>query len=1110
MTADRQDKHHKSADIREQLREAVQHLQHSLPGQAPIRDFVHHNTLHGYQHLPFPEALATARRLTGANGYLPLERFQEYYRQGRITRDDLRACIDEEVRLQPDSTLVETGSGNIKRRDIFIAALTMPQLSLSSCQLNWQIEENSALEKLRSDLPEQTRARLLREAAEVGHTCESSAVNDLWHACLEVLNLEHHSTHPEELLDLAPEQAETLLHDLLDEANSETDHPNSATQLLRKSAHQRLKELLEHLGRDHTIRDLLLTLTGVDLLDEIRPQLIKDLANFLDQGVSSWQPAFEHEGFYAFWRRQAATDPTWQLQGIEGWRQHFELLHNDPLETIISELHRMGLERDRWAEYLQRLALELPGWSGMVLWRHNHTDYEGLAASVEILDYLAVRLVLERIHAHNLCARHFNIESSLDMLRWYFRRHSDEFTVREALFNSHLPEYLASRAQRAVHSPAQGETRATTARWQHLAQLIWTWRLSSGLSDTKHRPTLCHGAWPLFQLAQQLGWCGAEVRTLSYEQVNTIFEAIDALDQDLMGHIWLRAYEKHYRDQILTALAQNRGRGAWPNRSEQPAAQLVFCMDDREEGIRRHLEEIYPEVETLGAAAHFNVPHNWQGLNDSQAAPLAPVIPAPVIPVHQVCEQPASDEEKVGTQHRQRHGLLRRGHQQLLQMTRRGMILPGLFAALAAPLTLAVLIGKILAPGPFSGLQQRLRQAYEKRLNTRIEFTAANDSPEATLEAPREGFTDVEQADRVQTLLRAIGLNSGFAPIVTILGHGSRNQNNPHTSAYNCGACSGRFSGPNARLVAAMANRPEVRALLAERDILIPEACWFIGGEHDTCNDTITWYDLDLIPAELRQAQQRLNRALQQASQRHAQERCRRFASAPEGLSPQQAFRHVAARAGDFSQARPELGHATNACAFIGRRSISRGAFFDRRAFLISYDASQDPGGEVLERHLLINGAVGAGISLEYYFSTVDNEQYGCGSKVTHNVTGFFGVMEGAGSDLRTGLPRQMIEIHEAMRLLVVVEAGTEILGKIYQRQPPLQELVGNAWVQLVSLHPESGEMHLFDPQRGWLPWQAEEKPLPKVKHSSEWYLGSSGALRPALIETHTGGTAHA
>jgi uncharacterized protein YbcC (UPF0753/DUF2309 family) len=65
---------------------------------------------------------------------------------------------------------------------------------------------------------------------------------------------------------------------------------------------------------------------------------------------------------------------------------------------------------------------------------------------------------------------------------------------------------------------------------------------------------------------------------------------------------------------------------------------------------------------------------------------------------------------------------------------------------------------------------------------------------------------------------------------------------------------------------------------------------------------------------------------------------------------------------------------------------MSRGAFFDRRVFLISYDPLADADGRVLEATLLAAGPVGAGINLEYYFSTVNNEGYGCGSKVTHNL----------------------------------------------------------------------------------------------------------------------------
>jgi uncharacterized protein YbcC (UPF0753/DUF2309 family) len=1096
------DHHNKSSDIREQIRGVIEHLQHLLPSQAPIRDFVHHNTLHGFQHLPFREALASARRITGARGFLPLEKYRDYYQQGRITHDDLLSCVKQEQDLEPDTLLVDTASGSISRGDIIVAVMTMPYEPVSACQLNWQIEENRLLERLRTDLPKTSRQRLLSNAQKSGVTTESSTVRDLWDACLQVLHLEHDATHPEELLDLAPEQAETLLHEMLEVANSKEGTPSTTTQLMQQTASNRLGMLLERLGRDMTMRDLLLVLTGHDLLDDIRPQLIRDLSIFLDQGVAGWRPESQNDGFYRYWSDRVKQDFDWRLRNIEGWQQHLELLLNDPLETIISELHRMGLQRDRWSGYLERLALELPGWSGMVLWRHNHPDYESLCARVDMLDYLAVRLVLERIYAHNLCARLFNIESSIDMLRWYFHHQADEFTVREALFNSRLPEYLASRAQRAVNEPANRDGSDNSARWHHLAQLIWTWRQSSGGFENSTQPTLCQGAWPLFQLMQQLGWCGAEVRSLSYEQIQEIFHTVDALDEDRLGYIWLGTYEKHYRDQILNALAKNRGRGAWPDREERPAAQLIFCMDDREEGTRRHLEEIYPEVETLGTAAHFNVPHNWRGLDDNCASPQAPVIPAPVIPVHEVQERSAEDDPDQGRLHQQRHRLLKKTQQMLLQNTRRGILLPGLLTALAAPATLGILIGKTLAPRPFGQLLSHFQRQFEKPVTTRIDYNAPNDSPEATIESPRLGFTDNEQADCVQAMLNSIGLLSGFAPLVAVVGHGSHNQNNPHTSAYNCGACSGRFSGPNARLVASMANRPEVRSILAERGIDIPQDSWFISAEHDTCGEVIDWYDLDLLPAELRQAQQKLAKACEQACHLHAQERCRRFASAPQQPDPQQAFNHVLGRSLDFSQVRPELGHATNACAFFGRRSISRGAFFDRRAFLISYDASQDPSDEILERHLLINGAVGAGISLEYYFSTVDNEHYGCGSKVTHNVTGFLGVMEGTSSDLRTGLPRQMIEIHEAMRLLVVVETSTERLTAIYQRQPPLQELVGNGWVQLVTMDPDSGEFHIFGPGTGWLPWQPDNNAIATVNRSAQWYTGSTGPMEPVLIKT--------
>jgi uncharacterized protein YbcC (UPF0753/DUF2309 family) len=298
-----------------------------------------------------------------------------------------------------------------------------------------------------------------------------------------------------------------------------------------------------------------------------------------------------------------------------------------------------------------------------------------------------------------------------------------------------------------------------------------------------------------------------------------------------------------------------------------------------------------------------------------------------------------------------------------------------------------------------------------------------------------------------------------------------------------------------------MANRPEVRAILRERGIDIPADAWFVGSEHDTCDDIVLWYDEADVPDTLRPALAELKANVEQACMLHAQERCRRFMSAPLDLTPEAAWKHITGRANDWSQARPELGHATNACAFFGRRSLSRGAFFDRRSFLISYDPSQDPNGDVLERHLVINGAVGAGISLEYYFSGANNEHYGCSTKVMHNVAGLLGVMEGAASDLRTGLPRQMIEVHEAMRLLVVVEHTLDVLTAIYQRQPAVQELVKNAWLQLVAIDPESNEMHRFIVGTGWLKWDSAGPALSRVQRSAEWTRGQREPLPPVLIE---------
>ena len=1096
--------HHEPAggDIRATIRATIAHLGHVLPGQAPIKDFVHHNTLHGFQHLPFPDALRAARAITGNHGYLPAAQFRALFAAGRIARADLEAVLREDATLDASAVIGSLAAGTLRREDAYLAALLHPLEPVTACQLSWQIEERDALARFQPDVAAEDRTRGLLRAAAHGVHGERTAVADLWKTTLAALGLEHFLLHPEDMMDLAPEQAEQMLARSAAGAEADAGGPSKVSSLLHREADAVLRDLFARVGRDLTLRGLLLALTGHDLLEDIRDALLRHLGQHLDHGLAAWHSRDREQGFYRAWRTNALHDPIGILDDLPDWEDHLTSLPDDPLEAIVEQLSHLTLPQDAWAGYLERLALELPGWSGMFLWRSEHPGYAGLHdVPVDMLDYLAVRLALEHLYAQRLCRRLWHVEASLDLLRWHFRHHRTELLVRHAVHNTRLPEYLATRAQALVDRAAEDLAATDEAGWSQVANLVWTWQQSpAGSRQTGF--SVFRDGWRLFRLAQHLGLSGADLRALGRPGATQLLECLDRLDPDRAGFLWLQAYERHYREEILAALAANHGRGRWARRADRPAAQIVFCMDDREEGIRRHLEELDPDVETLGAAAHFNVPHAWRGLDDCGTVALCPVVPEPVIPAHEVHEVARPEDAATHALHARRHGLRVRLAGRLERGTRLGLLGTALLTAAFAPATLAALVGRLAAPGAFDRLLRRLREAAEPPVRTAITYTAAADSRPATPEQPRLGFTDVEQADRVQALLRSTGLTSGFAPLITVAGHASHSQNNPHGSAYNCGACAGRFSGPNARLVCAMANRPAVRALLRERGIDIPDDTWFVGAEHDTCDDLVTWFDTEDVPAGARPVLGRLQAALGKAGRLHAQERCRRFMSAPIDIAPDAAWRHIAGRAADISQARPELGHATNACAFIGRRAMSRGAFFDRRAFLISYDPTIDADGAILERHLLINGAVGAGISLEYYFSTANNLRYGAGSKVTHNVAGLLGVMDGASSDLRTGLPQQMIEVHEAMRLLVVIEQKIDLITAIYQRQPPLQELVGNGWVQLAAKDPDSPAIHRFLPGTGWVRWEPPAVPPARVARSPEAYLGHRGPRPPTLLDS--------
>jgi uncharacterized protein YbcC (UPF0753/DUF2309 family) len=416
--------------------------------------------------------------------------------------------------------------------------------------------------------------------------------------------------------------------------------------------------------------------------------------------------------------------------------------------------------------------------------------------------------------------------------------------------------------------------------------------------------------------------------------------------------------------------------------------------------------------------------------------------------------------------------------EQLFVLLKGNVVTSYLVIDVTAALMAFVLLGKTLLPRRFAHLVDRLHHWVVPPVKTTLTLDAPNTPAPSQPPAQPLGFAVEQQIRIVEGQLRVIGLTKGFARLVLFVGHGSTSQNNPHESAHDCGACGGKHGGPNARALAAMANKPEVRFALRERGIDIPGDTYFIGAIHNTASDGMTYFETERIPAPHQQEFSRLVRDLDEARALNAKERCRLLPLAPKNASPSRALRHMERRSVDFTQVHPEWGHATNASVVIGRRSLTKGLFLDRRTFMQSYDPHQDPEGTILELIMTAVGPVAAGIGLEYYFSRVDNVRYGSGTKVPHNVSGLVGVMDGAGSDLRTGLPFQMVWVHEPMRLTFVIDGFPSIITNIIQRHRPLQKLFDNRWVHLIVLDIHTGQFVRYEPQGQWVSVSMESAAL--------------------------------
>ena len=508
-----------------------------------------------------------------------------------------------------------------------------------------------------------------------------------------------------------------------------------------------------------------------------------------------------------------------------------------------------------------------------------------------------------------------------------------------------------------------------------------------------------------------------------------LFEPIVYSEHFEVIRLWQISYEWNYYDSVLNGLKQN-----FNNKHENTTSQsfqALFCIDDRECSIRRHLETEDPNCKTFGTPGFFGVEFYYQPENGKFYTKHCP---APVTPKFLIKETDATQIHKRDLHfHHQTHSLL---FGWLISQSLGFWSAMKLFVSIFRPTMSPATASSLKHMDEFSALSIEFKGETENGLQV--------------------GYKVEEMADRIETLLRSIGLVENFAPIVYLIGHGSSSVNNPHYAAYDCGACSGRPGSVNARVMSFIGNHPGVREILAERGINIPQKTQFVGGLQDTTRDEIVFYDEDALSVENKKMHSENKQSFIAASDMNALERSRRFELVDTLNTPEKVHEKVKLRSVSLFEPRPELNHATNTLCIVGGRELTKNVFLDRRAFMNSYSYKVDPDGKYLFGILKACAPVCGGINLEYYFSRVDNQNLGAGSKLPHNVMGLFGVANGIDGDLRPGLPSQMIEVHDPIRLLIIVEHFPKVVLETIQKDANTYEWFKNNWVHLVVLNPET------------------------------------------------------
>jgi uncharacterized protein YbcC (UPF0753/DUF2309 family) len=1057
----------------------------------PMRSFVHHNPLHGLERLHFEEAVRLGDQLLDGKGYLSDQAFREYFRNGRILREQIEAVLKPLAR----DKYVLVGKSRVGHLDVLRVCLLDGIRSASALDegiLQSMIDESpdrSFIETLANHLDPVLKPPALRERIQNRLEEDRTAIGRRWTLsdwCDRVLGAQIRDRTNVELIKWCEA--------FLDEGHAAWPMPDrdkgfylawKALAALEWSpcgipmSRQKINRLPEH-PEDALIENLMALGIPEEAWQEYLSLHLTALPGWTgfikwraDQTDYEWQQAYPADlGQYLavrlWYERELVEKNCIKELGISG--------------NVDSILSYMQKQENAYSLKRERIAGRLPGGYAAAVDRIRYAD-SGQENKKNSWDALFDRFASENAPLQDRAARRaaawrllclaeslkFDKDGLIEtppedlkiLLDWIDRfPESERGPVWLKAFEAGYQEKLLAKLSHdsSAKELASGDaelsaTQASPVRPQTQAVFCIDVR-----SEPFRRHLEAVGDHETF------GFAGFFTVFIRYRGLGSDHET-DQLPVIMKAKNAVRELPRTYQDRSV--LSRHRARN-----------KLLHMKHELLHDLKENVITPYVMVESVGW--FYSLPligktvfSSWyRNLADRLRRVFAPPV-ATTLTIDKLSREEV--EEMLASEQR---AVIRRALQQQfgnrdlnLSLERlEGLRRRALDETPVAPLKPVAAQGSsrpyALSPEEETAFIEELR--HHHRMNRHWAFARME-------RITRTGFTLNEQIFTVDTALRMMGLTRNFSRLILFCGHGSSSDNNPFEAALDCGACGGNAGKPNARVLAAMANKLPVREGLAKNGIVIPADTFFIAGQHNTTTDEVEVFDLEDLPPTHRRDLHRLMDDLNEAGLQNNRERCKRFPEIQSAPSASQAMREAHRRSGDWSQVRPEWGLSGNAAFIIGRSKLIRKIDLEGRVFLQSYDYQEDPTGKLLEIVMTGPQVVGQWINMEHYFSTVDGEVYGSGSKIYHNVVGRFGVMSGPQSDLRIGLAAQTVmngpqPYHEPMRMISLIEAPRDRISQIIVRHKLLQQYYDNEWVRLIALDPNEKMFYLYTPKRDWAP----------------------------------------